>query len=157
MPKINIYGFDVSKYAIANSKKEIKKYLFTEIFEKPFNFKKKYFDLVFCLGVFHNLNIIEIERSLKQINKIAKKSFIMVESYRNEKELFNLQCWALTCDSFFSPSEWKYIFKKKTRIKVILNSFIFKFKKFKIIFSNILGKILFIFGYDIDLRKISKI
>ena len=25
----------------------------------------------------------------------------MVESYRNEKELFNLQCWALTCESFF--------------------------------------------------------
>ena len=68
----------------------------------------------------------------------------MVESYRSEKELFNLQCWALTCDSFFTPSEWKYIFKK-TRIKVILNSFIFKFKKFKIIFSNILGKILFVF------------
>ena len=39
---------------------------------------------------------------------------------------------------------------------MILNSFIFKFKKFKIIFSNILGKILFVFGYDIDLRKISK-
>ena len=25
----------------------------------------------------------------------------MVESYKNERELFNLQCWALTCESFF--------------------------------------------------------
>ena len=24
----------------------------------------------------------------------------MLESYRNELELFNLQCWALTCESF---------------------------------------------------------
>ena len=36
----------------------------------------------------------------------------MVESYRNEQELFNLQCWALTCESFFKPIEWEYIFKK---------------------------------------------
>ena len=36
----------------------------------------------------------------------------MVESYRNEEELFNLQCWALTCESFFSYKEWKWIFKK---------------------------------------------
>ena len=32
----------------------------------------------------------------------------MVESYRNEKELFNLQCWALTCETFFSNKEWKW-------------------------------------------------
>ncbi len=112
LPKIKVYGFDISKYAINNSQKQIKKYLFTKDIRKKFSFKKKSFDLVTCLGVFHNLNLIEIEKSIKQINKIAKKSFIMVESYRNEKELFNLQCWALTCDSFFTPSEWKYIFKK---------------------------------------------
>ncbi len=39
---------------------------------------------------------------------------------------------------------------------MILNSFIFKFKKLKIIFSNILNKILFLFGYDINFRKISE-
>ena len=32
------------------------------------------------------------------------------ESYRNNQELFNLQCWALTTDSFFSPEEWRWIF-----------------------------------------------
>ena len=36
----------------------------------------------------------------------------MTESYRNNSELFNLQCWALTCESFFSVDEWKWIFKK---------------------------------------------
>ena len=36
----------------------------------------------------------------------------MVESYRNELELFNLQCWALTCQSFFSKEEWIWIFKE---------------------------------------------
>ena len=36
----------------------------------------------------------------------------MVESYRNETELFNLQCWALTCESFFSKNEWKWLFNQ---------------------------------------------
>ena len=34
----------------------------------------------------------------------------MVEGYRNEKELFNLQCWALTAECFFDDNEWKWIF-----------------------------------------------
>ena len=36
----------------------------------------------------------------------------MVESYRDEQELFNLQCWALTCESFFTPEEWVWIFNE---------------------------------------------
>ena len=36
----------------------------------------------------------------------------MTESYRNNQELFNLQCWALTCETFFSPKEWMWIFKR---------------------------------------------
>ena len=34
----------------------------------------------------------------------------MVESYRNIEELFNLQCWALTAETFFSQDEWKWVF-----------------------------------------------
>ena len=37
-----------------------------------------------------------------KIQRVGKKKFIVVESFRNEMELFNLQCWALTCQSFFS-------------------------------------------------------
>ena len=28
-----------------------------------------------------------------------------------KKELFNLQCWALTCESFFSKKEWVWLLK----------------------------------------------
>ncbi len=39
-------------------------------------------------------------------------SMFMLESYRNEQELFNLQCWALTCESFFDTAEWIWIYKR---------------------------------------------
>jgi hypothetical protein len=35
----------------------------------------------------------------------------MLESYRNENELFNLQCWALTAESFFDKEEWIWLYK----------------------------------------------
>ena len=36
----------------------------------------------------------------------------MMEAYRSNQELFNLQCWALTCESFFKPEEWTWIFNE---------------------------------------------
>jgi hypothetical protein len=41
---------------------------------------------------------------------MGKNKYIMVESYRNERELFNLQCWALTAESFFDTAEWIWIY-----------------------------------------------
>ena len=56
-------------------------------------------------------NIIDVKNVLEEIERIGKSSYIMVEGYRNLQELFNLQCWALTCESFFSSEDWKWIFK----------------------------------------------
>ena len=112
LPEIEIHGFDISAYSIKNSKKEIKKSLFIHNAKDNFPFKRKYFDLTFTLATLHNLTIFELENSIKEIERVSKKSYIMVESYRNEKEFFNVQCWALTCKSFFDYDEWLWLFKR---------------------------------------------
>ena len=88
------------------------KYLFKHDIRKKLPFKKNYFDLIISLGCLHNLNINNLISALNDINRVSKKSYIMVESYRNELELFNLQCWALTCNSFFKKVEWEWLFSK---------------------------------------------
>ena len=88
-----------------------KKYLFVHKAYDKYPFRKKKFDLVISLGCLHNLKIHEVKKALAEIERVGKKSYIMLESFRNEKELFNLQCWALTCQSFFDPKEWKWIYK----------------------------------------------
>ena len=112
LPKIKICGFDISKYGLNSSKKEIKKFLFVHKAQDKYPFKNKQFDLVISLGCLHNLKIFEIKKALNEIQRVGKKSYLMLESYRNEKELFNLQCWALTCESFFNQKEWIWIYKK---------------------------------------------
>ena len=110
LPNIKICGFDISKYGLNSSKKEIKKFLFVHKAQNKYPFKNKQFDLVISLGCLHNLKIFEIKKALNEIQRVGKKSYVMLESYRNEKELFNLQCWALTCESFFEKKEWIWIY-----------------------------------------------
>tara|TARA_Y100001970_G_C14259345_1_gene878525 strand:- start:14983 stop:15651 length:669 start_codon:yes stop_codon:yes gene_type:complete len=112
IPEIKIVGIDISRYAIRNSHPQIKENLFFGDAAKKLKFKKKEFDLLISIGCLHNLEIDKLFFSLKEIKRISKKQYILVESYRNEDELFNLQCWALTCESFFSKNEWIWILKK---------------------------------------------
>ena len=111
-PRLQVTGFDISKYALINAKKEIKNNLFIHDVRKKTKFKNKKFDLAISLGTLHNLKIKNLFLALKEIKRISKKNYIMVESYRNNKELFNLQCWALTAETIMDVESWKWPFKE---------------------------------------------
>jgi len=112
LKKINIIGIDISKYAKRNAKEEIKNDIIVQDAKKKLKLSDKTFDLVLSVNTLHNLKIQDIEQSLKEIERLGKSKFICVESYRNEKEQFNLQCWALTAETIIDTSSWKWLFKK---------------------------------------------
>ena len=103
---------DISKYAIRNSKKEVADSLFNHNAKNKLNFKNNEFDLVISLGVFHNLYINELSIALSEMDRVGKNKYLLVESYRNSKELFNLQCCGLTAVSLFKKSEWEWVYNK---------------------------------------------
>lgn len=112
LPEIEIHGIDISRYAIQRSKKEIKNYIKLGNANK-LPYKSNYFDLVFSINTLHNLDIENLFKSLKEISRVTKKrSYICVESYRNEIEKTNLLYWQVTCEAFFSTKEWNWIFKQ---------------------------------------------
>jgi len=110
LPNLKISGFDISKHALAQAEAKISKDLFIHRAQETYPFKDKQFDLIISLACLHNLKIFELEMALKEIERVGKRGYVMLESYRNEKELFNLQCWALTCESFFDKTEWLWIY-----------------------------------------------
>ena len=112
LPKVSIAGFDISNYGLQNAKEEVRSCLFNHKAQDKYPYRDKEFDLVISLTTLHNLYINELKSALQEIERVGKNKFIVVESYRNEVELFNLQCWALTCESFFSHKEWPWIFKE---------------------------------------------
>lgn len=110
LPDAEVTGIDISEHGIANAKEEVRDKILRYRAEQPYPFGDKSFDLVISLGTCHNLRLFDLKTALSEIERVGKQKYVMVESYRNEEELFNLQCWALTCESFFDSAEWIWLF-----------------------------------------------
>jgi protein-L-isoaspartate(D-aspartate) O-methyltransferase len=115
VPGIEIAGIDVSDYAIEHAKEEVKPFLrVADANELPFDDNE--FDFVFTMNALHNLKIADLFEAIREIERVGKtaKKYILLESYRNEAEKVNLLYWQLTCESFYSPDEWTWIYKQNS-------------------------------------------
>jgi len=111
LPDAEIYGVDISQYAIKNSKPEISKFL-TVGNSNNLTWEDDYFDLVISINTLHCLENYDLERSLKEMERVGKsKKYLCVESYRNEVEKANLLYWQVSCEAFNTPKEWLWWFK----------------------------------------------
>ena len=110
LPEITIKGFDISNHGLSCALDSVKDDLFIHKAQELYPFKNNEFDLVISLGCLHNLRLMELEVALGEIERVGKQGYVMLESYRNEAEQFNLQCWALTCESFFDEDEWVWLY-----------------------------------------------
>lgn len=100
--RIKPYGIDISAYAkrtaldLGNCTK------------LPYG--DNFFDFTYSINVFHNLGYKDLKQAIHEMVRVSKdKMYICVESYRTEEDLCNLQMWALTCASFYTPDDWKNI------------------------------------------------
>ena len=110
LPNAQVAGFDISSYAIDNAIPQIRDSLFIHNARDPFPFGDNEFDLVISITTLHNLSAPQLKPALTETERVGKDKYIVVESFRNVEELFNLQCWALTCESFFRPEAWVWLF-----------------------------------------------
>ena len=112
VPGICVYGLDISEYAIQKSHQEIKASLVMGCAEH-LPFPSDYFDYVFSINTLHNLPNFSLFRALQEIERVGKdKKYICVESYRTEEEKANLLYWQVTCESFFRPEEWRWLYSQ---------------------------------------------
>jgi len=112
LPGLTIAGFDISEHGLSQSREEIRDKLFHHKAQDSYPYREDTFDLVISLGCLHNLRVFELENALKEIDRVGRQGYVMVESYRSEQEQFNLQCWALTCESFFDVDEWIWLYDR---------------------------------------------
>ena len=110
LPKAQVYGLDISKYAIDNCKEEIKDNLYLGN-ANNLPWPDNYFDLVISINTLHCLHTYDLQNALKEIQRVGKKDkYICIESYRNENEKANLLYWQVTCEAFNNVKEWKWWF-----------------------------------------------
>lgn len=112
VPGVEVAGIDISEYAIENAKEEIKHCLQTGN-ANHLPFPEHSFDLVFSINTLHNLCCYDLDKALREIERVGKThKYICVESYRNEEEKTNLLYWQVTCEAFNNPKEWEWWFKQ---------------------------------------------
>ena len=112
LPGLEVEGIDISEYAIEHAKPEVKPFLKVgNAIDLPF--EDNSFDLVVSLNTVHNPYCYELDKALREIERVGKKhKYIVVESYRNEEEKVNLMYWVLTGECFFAPKEWEWWFEQ---------------------------------------------
>ena len=108
VPGLKVQGIDISAYGIEHAKEEVQPFLRVGN-ANQLPFEDRSFDLVISINTLHNLHCYDLEKALKEIERVGKESkYIVVESYRNEEEKANLLYWQLTCESFYTPEEWQW-------------------------------------------------
>lgn len=112
LPGARVAGIDVSAYAIAHAKEEVKPYL-QRGSAVALPFADRSFDFVVSVTTLHNLYNFELWRALREIERVGRGAkHVTVETYRNEREKANLLYWQLTCRCFYTPAEWEWFFDK---------------------------------------------
>ena len=114
LPKCEILGIDISKYAKNNAKQEVKKNIKVGSCDK-LPFKSNYFDFVISISTIHNLTEKKIPLAICEIERVKKengKSFIRIKGYKNLEEKKIIDKWNLVAKSNLSEIKWLKIFKK---------------------------------------------
>ena len=111
LPDVEVAGIDISEYAITHAKPEIRGRL-QEGNATHLPWDDDTFDLVLSINTFHNFYNFELDRALREIERVGKEhKYICVESYRTEAEKVNLLYWQVTCETFCTPEEWDWWFQ----------------------------------------------
>jgi len=107
IPNITVEGVDISQYAIAHAKKEVKKYVKVgDARELPY--EDNSFDLVISITTLHNLDRDGCKQALSELERVSRKDkFITVDAYRTEDEQKRMSMWNLTALTYMSTEEWE--------------------------------------------------
>ena len=111
-PDFNIFGIDISKYAIENCIEPLKgKLQVGNAISLPY--PDNHFDLVISINTHHNLDGEDIINAFNEVERVTKKnSYIVLDAYSNEKEKEELTNWNLTAKTIKHVDDWKKFFEE---------------------------------------------
>lgn len=112
LPRMKLYGMDRSLYALDHMPPDLKAETQYGKCQFGLPYADKQFDLVVSLGTLHNLTLSELWKTIPELTRVAEHGYIMVESFRDEAEWFNLCAWCLTAESLMRPEDWCFLYDK---------------------------------------------
>jgi SAM-dependent methyltransferase len=110
-PGLEVFGVDVSNYALMHCEPEVIGRLHLGSAES-LPFPDGAFDAVISINTIHNLEKQLVIQALKEIERLAPgKGYVQVDSYRTEEERLLFEDWVLTAKYYGYPHEWLETFQ----------------------------------------------
>jgi len=109
-PGLEVYGLDVSEYALRHSEPEAAGRLVRGTADR-LPFRAGAFQVVLCINVIHNLERERCLAALREIERLAPgRGYVQVDAYRTAAEREIFLGWVLTAVTFLRPEEWRALF-----------------------------------------------
>ena len=110
IPGIKSFGIENHSYALKKTVKCKSKLILSDYYKIPF--KNKYFDFVIAFNSLYMQNLGDVIKSLKEIERVSKKSFVVLASGETDKERIKFYRWTLIGTTILLKKEWRTLFKK---------------------------------------------
>ncbi len=111
-PSLEVFGLDISEYALMNCEPEVVGRLHLGSCGK-LHFPDNSFTAAVSINTIHNLDRDGVIRSLKEMRRVAgDRCFVQVDSYRTEKEKEMFLNWVLTAKFHDWPEGWIKLFEE---------------------------------------------
>lgn len=109
-PGLEVWGLDISEYAIAQSHPDIAGRLVRGTADR-LPFADRSFQAVLCINVIHNLEREACLRAIREVERLAPgRAYIQVDAYRDETERDIFLDWVLTAVTYGPPEFWREMF-----------------------------------------------
>jgi SAM-dependent methyltransferase len=109
-PGLEVFGLDISLYALMHCEPEVVGRLHLGTAEK-LPFPDHSFDCVISLNTVHNFPRPRALKVMQEIERVSRgRSFVQIDSFhtREQKEIF--ESWVLTAEFYDYPDGWKRLF-----------------------------------------------
>ncbi len=110
LPGVKSFGIENHSYALKKAVKCKSKLILSEYTKLPF--KNKSLDFVIAFNSLYMQNLGDVIKSLKEIERVSKKSYIVLASGENDEERNKFYRWTLIGTTILLKKEWKTLFKK---------------------------------------------
>jgi len=110
-PGLEVFGLDVSAYALLSCEPEVVGRLHLGDCRK-LPFPDRSFDAVLAINTIHNLERADCIQALHEIQRVSKGgAYVQVDSYRSDAERELFLSWVLTAKTHYDPAGWQQLFR----------------------------------------------
>jgi SAM-dependent methyltransferase len=110
IPGIKSYGVENHFFPLSKIKRTKSKIILNDYYNLPF--KNKYFDFLIAFNSIYMQSLGDVIRSLKEIQRVSKNSYVVLASGENDKEIQKFHKWTLIGTSIQLKKDWLKLFKK---------------------------------------------